>query len=117
CHPGVPYEELKTMDNLIADWEALGAILETVVGQAVIEDSLAVGGYRPVFEADGVTPVPVVGIVHLEDGEWHPQVGLFDIKDAEAAWNFLYFYEDKSGGIHNPTYAKALINNSLAAMQ
>jgi len=112
CHPGVPYEDLKTMDQLIADWETLGGILETVVGQAVEEDSLGV--YQPVFEADGITPVPVVGIVHLEDGEWHPQVGLFELKDAEAAWNFLFFYEDKSGGVHNPDYARSIINNSLA---
>jgi len=115
CHPGSSFEELKVMDDLIADWETLGGILETVVGQEVAQDSL--GEYYPVFEADGVTPVPVVGIVHLEDGEWHPQVGLFDLKDAEAAWNFLFFYEDKSGGVHNPDYAKSIITNSLAALQ
>ncbi|WP_299161252.1 hypothetical protein [uncultured Eudoraea sp.] len=117
CHPGVPFEELKVMDDLIADWETLGGILETVVGQAVIEDSTAVGGYIPLFEADGITPVPVVGIVIKEGDEWEPQVGLFDLKDAEAAWNFLYFYEDKSDGVHNPKYAKSIIKNSLAAMQ
>ena len=117
CHPGVPFEELKVMDDLIAEWETLGGILETVVGQAVVEDSTAVGGYIPLFEADGTTPVPVVGIVIKDGDEWEPQVGLFDLKDAEAAWNFLYFYEDKSNGIHNPDYAKSIIKNSLAAMQ
>jgi len=31
-----------------------------------------------------------------------------------ALWNLLLLEEDKSRGIHNPEYAKALLNNSLA---
>jgi hypothetical protein len=115
CHPGVPFEELKVVDDLMADWETLGGILETVVGQAVEQDSL--GNYIPLFEADGITPVPVVGLVVKDGDEWEPQVGLFDLKDAEAAWNFLFIYEDKSDGVHNPAYARSIIRNSLAAMQ
>jgi hypothetical protein len=55
----------------------------------------------------------VVGIVH--DG--HPVKGLFDLKDAEAAWNYLFILEDKSKGIHNPDYAKSIIKNSIANLQ
>ena len=117
CHPNTPFEELKVIDDLLADWNTLGGLLENVIGQAIVEDTIT-GGYVPVFEADGITPVPTEnGIVYLEDGEWHPQPGMYDLKDAEAAWNFLYFYEDKSGGVHNPDYARAIIRNSLAAMQ
>jgi hypothetical protein len=116
CHPGVPFEELKEIDDIQADFATLGALLSTVVGQAVEQD--ADGVYQPLFEADGVTPVPVVGIVFLDDeGVWEPRVGLFDLKVAEAAWNFLYVYEDKSGGVHNPAYARAILKNSIAALQ
>ena len=93
----------------------LGDLLANAVGQAVARDSN--GDYQPVFEADGVTPVETVGIVHFTDGEWHPARGLFDLKIAEAGWNFLFILEDKSGGIHNPDYAKSIIKNSIAAMQ
>ena len=109
CH-STPFEDLEVAD-LAEDMATLGALLENAVGQAIDDDDV------PIFEADGVTPVPQIGIVHFEDGEWHPLTGLFDLKDAEAAWNFLFILEDKSGGIHNPDYAKSIIKNSLAAMQ
>jgi len=54
-----------------------------------------------------------VGIVH--DG--HPVPGTYTIAESEAAWNYLYVLEDASKGIHNPAYAKALINNSIEALQ
>ena len=98
--------------------ETLGALLEQVVGQAIDNDRNSPTYREPIFEADGVTPVPVVGILHKDsDGEWHPQTGLFDLTDAEAAWNFLLIYEDNSRGIHNPDYAKSLIKNSIANLQ
>jgi len=34
---------------------------------------------------------------------------------AQAAWNFALLREDRSNGIHNPGYAKALLKNSLEA--
>ncbi|WP_242084190.1 hypothetical protein [Aestuariivivens sediminis] len=111
CHGGNAQDlEVAGLED---DWLALGLLLEQVVGQATDDDD------QPIFEADGVTPVPVVGIVHYDEDEdeWHPQTGLFDLKYAEAAWNFLFIYEDKSMGIHNPDYAKSLIKNSLANIQ
>ena len=110
CHGDTPYEELEVA-GLEEDMATLGALLENVVGQAIDDDDV------PIFEADGITPVPQIGIVHFEDGEWHPLTGLFDLKDAEAAWNFLYIYEDKSDGIHNPDYAKSIIKNTIPALQ
>ncbi|WP_242156015.1 hypothetical protein [Aestuariivivens sediminis] len=117
CHSGNA-QDLEVA-GLEEDMATLGALLEQVVGQAIDDND------EPIFEADGVTPVPVVGIVHLDEGdpndpdddEWHPQTGLFDLKDAEAAWNFLFILEDRSHGIHNPNYAKSLIKNSIANLQ
>ena len=39
------------------------------------------------------------------------------LKEAQAAWNFALLREDRSKGIHNPNYAKALIANSIEALQ
>jgi len=53
-----------------------------------------------------------IGIVH--DG--HPVEGDYTITQAEAAWNYLLIMEDKSNGVHNPAYAKALIKNSIEVL-
>ncbi|MBI9041759.1 multiheme c-type cytochrome [Lutibacter sp.] len=39
------------------------------------------------------------------------------LKVAQAAWNFALLREDRSNGIHNPGYAKALLKNSIEAAQ
>jgi hypothetical protein len=39
------------------------------------------------------------------------------IKVAQAAWNYALLLEDRSKGVHNPTYAKALLKNSIEALQ
>jgi len=92
CHTsGAPSE----VGGLTEDMETLAILLEAVTGE------------------DAETGDPIVGIIH--DG--HPQEGIFTITEAEAAWNYLFILEDKSGGIHNPAYAKALIKNSIEALQ
>lgn len=40
-----------------------------------------------------------------------------DLVVAQAAWNFGLLREDRSKGIHNPNYAKALLKNSIEALQ
>ncbi len=56
-------------------------------------------------------------ILHMdEEGAVHPVEGTYTILEAEAAWNYLFVYEDASNGTHNPKYAKALIKNSLDAL-
>lgn len=88
CHAnGIPAE----VSGLAANLLTLEGLLENVVSQ------------------DGL----VTGIVH----EGHPQVGTFTILEAQAAWNYLTVMEDRSNGIHNPDYAKALITNSIEALQ
>jgi len=42
---------------------------------------------------------------------------LVPLKVAQAAWNFALLREDRSSGIHNPGYAKALLKNSIEAAQ
>jgi len=38
-------------------------------------------------------------------------------KVAQAIWNYKTLEEDKSHGVHNPGYAKALLKNSIEALQ
>jgi hypothetical protein len=53
------------------------------------------------------------GLIH--DG--HPVVGKYPAAQAQAAWNWiLIVLEDSSMGVHNPTYVKALLEWSIAAM-
>jgi len=52
----------------------------------------------------------------LDDGE--PVPGTFPEAQAQAAWNWIYVtLEDKSMGVHNPAYAKALLEAGLAAFE
>lgn len=39
------------------------------------------------------------------------------LKVAQAIWNYKTLEEDRSNGIHNPAYAKALLKNSIEAAQ
>ncbi|MFD1314727.1 multiheme c-type cytochrome [Namhaeicola litoreus] len=38
-------------------------------------------------------------------------------QDASAIWNYKTVYEDQSHGIHNPAYTRALLKNSIEALQ
>ncbi len=88
CHSsGIPNE----VGGLANDMNTLAMLLENVVSQ------------------DGT----VTGIVHDD----HPQPGTYTILEAQAAWNYLFVLEDKSNGIHNPAYSKALIRNSIEALE
>jgi nitrate reductase cytochrome c-type subunit len=40
-----------------------------------------------------------------------------DLIVAQAAWNFALLKEDRSKGIHNPNYTKALLKNSIDAIK
>jgi len=50
----------------------------------------------------------------LLDEEGEPVVGIYSEAQAGALWNWIYLgVEDKSLGVHNPTYTKALLEASL----
>ncbi len=109
CHTnGAPSE----INGYTAGMATLKTLLEQVVGEMYAVDSLG----NPVYDVDG-NPVgdgtPVNGIV-VND---RSLTGIFTTEEAQAAWNYMTLLEDKSKGIHNPGYARALLNNSLEALQ
>lgn len=50
-----------------------------------------------------------------EDGYYNE--GTYPVLLAQAAWNYKTLLEDQSRGIHNPGYVRALLNNTIEALQ
>jgi len=54
----------------------------------------------------------------LLDEEGHPTVDSVPAADAQALWNWIFIaHEDKSKGVHNPSYTKDLLEASLEAVK
>jgi len=54
-------------------------------------------------------------VVHVEG--YHPVVGTYPMIQARAFFNWIGLEEDRSLGVHNPVYVKALLENSIEAME
>jgi hypothetical protein len=58
----------------------------------------------------------LIGLGWLDE-EGHPTVASIPEAQAAALWNWIYIaHEDKSGGVHNPAYTRALLQAGLAAL-
>ena len=88
CHTNGAPEEV---DGFEEDMDALLALLEA---EGILESEINEDGELEVDAVEGTFPILV----------------------AEAAWNYLFVMEDQSHGQHNPKYAKALIKNSIEAL-
>lgn len=51
------------------------------------------------------------------DADNHLVTGEYPVEIAGAYYNWIMIEEDRSNGIHNPKYARALLTNSIAALQ
>jgi len=51
-----------------------------------------------------------------EDGEWNDVSGEFPANVAAAFWNYMAVVEDRSLGLHNPTYVKGILEGSIAEL-
>jgi hypothetical protein len=57
------------------------------------------------------------GLINENGADGHPTVSSAPTDEAMALWNWLYVaHEDKSIGVHNPDYAKALLEEGIARM-
>jgi hypothetical protein len=78
------------------------------------------------FDINGVQTEVQAMLDELEEGlialgwldeEGHPTVAQVPEAQAAALWNWIYIaHEDKSLGVHNPAYTKALLEAGLAAL-
>jgi len=51
-----------------------------------------------------------------EDTTYHPITGTYDMVLVQAFFNWVGLEEDRSMGVHNPQYVKALLQNSIDAV-
>jgi hypothetical protein len=78
------------------------------------------------FDVNGLQTEVQAGLDELEEGliakgwlddEGHPTVDFIPEDEAAALWNWIYIaHEDKSLGVHNPAYTKALLEAGLEAL-
>ena len=58
------------------------------------------------------------GVLEGDDEHgYHPVVGTHDMVLARAFFNWVGLEEDRSLGVHNPSYVNALLKNSIAAVE
>ncbi|MFZ9032316.1 MAG: multiheme c-type cytochrome [Robiginitalea sp.] len=111
CHQAVPGEA----NGFSADMATLRTLLQQVEGVAYQVDEEG----DPVFDENGdyiPTETVVVGLLR-PGSEDRTNEGIFSDVAAMGAWNYKTAYEDQSRGIHNPDYIKALLKNSIQALQ
>jgi len=53
----------------------------------------------------------------VEDDAYEPVVGVTDMVVARAFFNWAGLSEDRSKGLHNPAYIRALLDNSIEALE
>ena len=69
------------------------------------------------FTADMATLESLLAANNMFDADGYYNEGTYAAKYAQAAWNYRTLLEDKSKGIHNPGYTRALLKNSIEALQ
>jgi hypothetical protein len=55
------------------------------------------------------------GVYNTNSGLWN--TGTYETNVAGAALNYIFVKEDRSDGVHNFNYARALLKNSIDAIQ
>lgn len=59
-----------------------------------------------------------LGVIEGDDEHgYHPVVGEYPMAQARAFFNWVGIEEDRSLGVHNPKYVKALLSNSIEALK
>jgi len=121
---------LGTLLDAVVGWEYFYIIDrdgDGVTGDPILADGKivfldAVGG-NVVSSSNAVIMTDVDGVKLKQDFIGYPGTGFYgkgafySINDAGAGWNYLFLNEDKSNGVHNPSYAQALIAQSILALQ
>jgi hypothetical protein len=86
----------------------LDELRDLLVTAGVVEQ-----GHEDVYEINQET-----GVIELVStaGDYHPVKGTYPMANARAFFNWIGLEEDRSLGVHNPKYVKALLQNSIDAM-
>jgi hypothetical protein len=84
-----------------------------------LRDLLVAQGVVEFVEVEHYELNPETGEIELvvvPEG-YEPVVGVHTMVQAQAFFNWIGLEEDRSHGVHNPAYVKALLENSLEALQ
>ncbi len=99
------------------DFDYGGVQTETEDLLTELRDSLVSIGVIAYESGDYYELNEETGIIELVTaaGGYHPVVGIYSVEEAGAFFNWTGLDEDRSLGVHNPKYVKALLTNSLEA--
>jgi len=125
CHMAEPYGNMAGGHTFSMTYESHGSETELVAGCNVCHSSLEEFDYNDVMTdvesllTDLETELVNAGIYDAATGR--PDVSFGSSLDltadeAGALYNYLMIHEDRSMGIHNPGYTKALLQNSIEAL-
>ena len=111
CHMGEPNsadeDGLHSMSRTFTACTTCHSDGESLMNNLQTEITGLMNELEVLFEAEG-----------LLDAEGNLVYDVDYPKDvADAYWNYKFVYYDHSNGVHNPTYARALLNNSIQALQ
>ena len=106
CHMG---ETTDGGDGVHSFWPTGNACAQC---HAIDIENLLIAGFDTDMEALKADLV-ALGVIAAND---RPIPGTYPANVAQALWNYRTLLEDKSHGIHNPEYAKALLANSIEAL-
>jgi hypothetical protein len=104
-----------------ADWDGDGTPEEKVVEIKGLRDRL-IGYFGNGANFSGAGTSPIVGVddgLNQTTGEWNldwefnPTTTVFTLVVSQSLWNFKYFIEDKSQGVHNPTFAAQILYDAI----
>ncbi|MBS4000202.1 MAG: cytochrome c3 family protein [Desulfobulbaceae bacterium] len=71
---------------------------------------------KRLLELDMITPTDGVDTDPVNYNHDYAKVGTYPSKRAAALYNYIFIMRDKSWGIHNPRYTKAVLQNALEAL-
>ena len=107
CHAGAADFDINGVQTAIA--AQLDELRDLLIARGVVEQAV-----EDIYEINQETGnIELVTVM----GGYHPVVGTFTMLEAQAFFNWTGLDEDRSHGVHNPEYIKALLTNSIEALQ
>ena len=107
CHTGITNFD---WHNVQTEMQALlDQLRDLLLDKGILEQDV-----EEKYEVDPETG-DIVKVVTT--GGYHPVKGTYDMTLVQAFFNWVGLEEDRSKGVHNPAYFKALLNNSIEAVE
>lgn len=106
-------------DGALTDFNYNNVQTEIAALLEELRDELVAQGVVEFVEEEHYAVNPETGDIELvvtPEG-YEPIVGIYTVEQAAAFFNWIGLEEDRSHGVHNPSYVKALLENSIEALQ